>query len=162
MLRLLVEDVTLRREEEITVQVRFKGGATKVLTIPCPKNAAELRKTSPELVAEIDRLLDHHTESEIAELLRKRGVLSPTDLPLRTDLVTSIRRRYGLKQRYHRLREAGCVALVELAAKLRVGPEKIKRWHANGLVKAHRFDDRCCLFEVPTVHPASLEESSET
>ncbi|MCP4546678.1 MAG: hypothetical protein GY835_09475, partial [bacterium] len=45
--------------------------------------------------------------------------------------------------------------------KLRVGPEKIKRWHASGLLKAHRFDDRCCLFEVPTVHPASLEESSE-
>ncbi len=162
MLRLLVEDVTLRRGDEITVQVRFKGGATKVLTMPCPKDAAELRKTSPELVAEIDRLLDHHTEGEIAELLRNRGVLSPTGLPLRTALVTSIRRRYGLKRRYHRLREAGCVALLELAAKLSVGPEKIRRWHAGGLLKAHRFDSRCCLFEVPTVHPASMEESSET
>ncbi len=41
MLRLLVEDVTLRREAEITVQVRFNGGATMVFeTCLAPERSA--------------------------------------------------------------------------------------------------------------------------
>ena len=66
MARLLLEDVTLRREQEIRVQVRFKGGATQELRLPVPKSAWALRKTKPEIVHEIDHLLDERTESLIA------------------------------------------------------------------------------------------------
>jgi hypothetical protein len=34
MTRLLVEDVTLLRAENIALHIRFKGGATKTLTVP--------------------------------------------------------------------------------------------------------------------------------
>ncbi len=34
MVRLLLEDVTLRKDEIITAQVRFKGGATQTITLP--------------------------------------------------------------------------------------------------------------------------------
>ena len=39
MVRLLLEDVTLSRSEEITLHIRFKGGATKTLKLPLPLNA---------------------------------------------------------------------------------------------------------------------------
>ena len=41
MVRLLVEDATLIRAEQITVQIRFKGGSTRTLTLPvvCPNNS---------------------------------------------------------------------------------------------------------------------------
>jgi DNA invertase Pin-like site-specific DNA recombinase len=74
MARLLLEDVTLRREhQEISVQLRFKGGATRELRLPFPRSAWELRKTKPEIVAAIDRLLADHTEGEIAPLLNELG-----------------------------------------------------------------------------------------
>ena len=58
MARLILEDVTLNRDHTlITAQVRFKGGATKVLRLPMPARAWQLRKTKAEIVAEIDRLL---------------------------------------------------------------------------------------------------------
>jgi hypothetical protein len=58
MARLILEDVTLNRDHTlITAQVRFKGGATKVLRLPTPPRAWQLRKTKVEIVAEIDRLL---------------------------------------------------------------------------------------------------------
>jgi len=42
MARLLLEDVTLfRREQEIVVQVRFKGGATRELHLAVPKRACK-------------------------------------------------------------------------------------------------------------------------
>src|SRR5688500_14968885 len=74
MLRLLVDDVTLIRGNEITVHIRFRGGATQTLTLPRPLPAWKLRQLDPDLIAEIDRMIDHHTDGEIAAILRKRGV----------------------------------------------------------------------------------------
>src|SRR6266436_8639990 len=68
MARLILEDVTLNREHTLVItQVRFKGGATKVLRIQLPARAWQLRKTKAEIVAEIDRLLEQCTD------LRNRG-----------------------------------------------------------------------------------------
>jgi hypothetical protein len=39
--RLLVQDVTLPRREQIEINVRWKGGATSELRVPVPPNAYE-------------------------------------------------------------------------------------------------------------------------
>ena len=50
MARLLLEDVTLRREREVFVQVRFKGGATRNCVFRCPSTrgicAGPVRRSS--------------------------------------------------------------------------------------------------------------------
>ncbi len=46
MLALLVEDVTLLKQRQVTAHVRFRGGATTTLTLPRPLTAWELRATS--------------------------------------------------------------------------------------------------------------------
>jgi len=161
MVRLLVEDVTLERGESFIVQVRFKGGATKTLSLPLPKRAWQLRKTSPQLLAEIDRLLDDHTESEIARLLNEKRITSPTGIPFKTDMVSRIRRRYGLKSRRQRLREAGCLTLPELAAELDVDLQTLKGWRDDGLLKVHYYDGRKPLYEVPSHVPTSPKRDSE-
>jgi arylsulfatase A len=56
MARLLIEDVTLIKGEQVTVQVRFKGGAAWTLRLPLPQPAWATWQTSPEVVAEVDRL----------------------------------------------------------------------------------------------------------
>ena len=66
MIRLLLEDITLVRSEQITLHIRFKGGATKTLTLPFPLNSWQLRQTSPDVVNEIDQLLDQYTYPQIA------------------------------------------------------------------------------------------------
>jgi hypothetical protein len=51
MARLILEDVTLKRDQTlITIQVRFKGGATKGLSLPMPPAAWQMRKTKAEIV----------------------------------------------------------------------------------------------------------------
>ena len=50
MARLLLEDVTLLRGETLSVQVRFKGGATRCLNRPLPLNGWQARVTQPEAV----------------------------------------------------------------------------------------------------------------
>jgi hypothetical protein len=67
MARLLVEDVTLLNDERLTtLHVRWRGVATRTLTLPRPLPVAERRRTDRGLVAAIDRLLDRHTDGAIA------------------------------------------------------------------------------------------------
>ena len=67
MIRLLVEDVTMLRGEHITLQLRFRGGAHRTVTLPNPLRSWESWTTDSEIVGKIDRLL------ETAHLRRNRG-----------------------------------------------------------------------------------------
>src|SRR5262249_36322043 len=51
MIRLLIEDVTIRRDKAITVHIRLKGGQHHTLTLPLPLASWQLRKTPPDVVA---------------------------------------------------------------------------------------------------------------
>ena len=142
MVRLLVEDVTLTKKGHITAHVRFKGGATNTLTLPRPKCAWELRQTRPQIVEEIDRLLDHHTDKQIPRLLNGRGLRSGEGAPFNSRIIKGIRRRYGLKSRYARLRGAGMLTLKEVAHQLGVSTGTAKIWRQHGLLRGHLANDK--------------------
>jgi DNA invertase Pin-like site-specific DNA recombinase len=154
LVRLLLEDVTLIRTGEITAHVRFKGGITKTLTVPVPLNAWQQRTTSPEVVREIDRLLDYNTYPQIASLLNDRGLRSGEGMTFTARTVARVRRRYGLTSRYDRLRKAGMLTVDEMAAMLGITPQWVKIWNRHGLLRGHACNDKNdCLFEHPGNSP---------
>ena len=154
MVRLVLEDVTLTKGDEIAVGVRFRGGAIQSLTLPLPQSAWQLRQTPAKVVAEIDALLDHHTEARIAEILNERGVVSSEGRPFHVAMVQRIRRSYGLRPRYDRLCDAGMLTLAEIAALLDVSPTTVKIWRRRGLLHAHAYNNKNeCLFEHPGDDP---------
>jgi Recombinase zinc beta ribbon domain/Recombinase len=75
MARLLIEDITLHQTSQLTARVRFKGGATKVLNLPIPLNVCLRYKTSPEVIAQIDALLDHHNYRQVAAIVNLMSVV---------------------------------------------------------------------------------------
>lgn len=150
MARLLIADVTLLKAAHITAQVRFHGGVTHTLHLPLPKPAWLLRQTAPEVVNAIDALLDHYTDAETAEQLNRQGLRSGEGERFHRLMVRNLRMTYALLSRYARLRARGLLTQGELAARLAVRPDTIKRWHRAGLLAAHRYDDKGqCLFEPP-------------
>jgi len=152
--RLLLEDVTLTKREEVRVGVRFRGGATRSMSVPLSPNAWQLRKTSKQVVAEIDALLDQHLENRIAEILNQRGLVSGEGRPFHGRRVKYIRRRYGLKSRYDRLREAGMLTLAEVSETLGVSTTTVKLWRRRGLLRAHAYNGKNeCLYEPPGDDP---------
>jgi len=158
MARLLVEDVTIRRGDEITAHVRFKGGATKTLTLPLPLNAVELSKTDPEIIRKIDQLLDHHNVGEIANQLNDKGFRPSRGQSFHAALVQSLCVAYKLKSRYRRLCDAGHLTATELAAKLHVGHEALKRWEHHGLLKAYYYTEKRWRYEDPTLNSSLTAE----
>jgi hypothetical protein len=71
--RLLIEDVTVQKAENIMAQIRFKGGATRTRTVPLPPPFTQSRLTPPDTRAAIDRLLDTSTDAEVAVQLNAQA-----------------------------------------------------------------------------------------
>jgi DNA invertase Pin-like site-specific DNA recombinase len=150
IVRLLLEDVTLIRREQITVHIRFRGGVTQSLTLPLPESAPQLRKTKPAVIAEIDRLLNTNTEREIAAILNETGFRPGVGNRFDRSIVVRLRYAYDLKDRFSRLRAAGLMTLEEMAAELEVLPCTVKKWRDRALLRAHRYNDKGeCLYELP-------------
>src|SRR5262249_8105006 len=150
MLRLIIEDVTLLKGTELIMHVRFRGGATRTLTAPRPAPIWALRRTNPDVVAEIDRLLDEYTDVEIARALNERGLHSKAGKPVDIMMVARVRDHHHLKSRFERLREPGLLTLSEVAHVLGISTATAKQWRLAGLLRAHAYNDKSqYLYERP-------------
>jgi DNA-binding transcriptional regulator YiaG len=113
-----------------------------------------LRQTSKQVVAEIDTLLDDHTEAEIASILNDKGHVSGEGKRFHAGIVRRLRRDYEMKTRYDRLRDTGMLTLAEMADLLGVSTSTVKNWRNHGLLRAHAYTDKNeCLYEHPGDDP---------
>jgi hypothetical protein len=128
-----LEDVTLRREQAVLVQVRFRGGATRELRLPLPRTAGELQRTEPEIVSETDRPSRQHTDGEIARLLNQREWRSSGGCGFTLRIVNRLRRDYQLKSLGDRLRGEGWLTACQIAAALECKPGRCTTSGSNPL-----------------------------
>jgi DNA invertase Pin-like site-specific DNA recombinase len=152
MAALLIEDVTLVKNGQLSVNVRFKGGATRSLTLARPLAAYERWTTSKEVVAEIDRLLDEHTYDDIATILNEKGYGSGQGRTFDRRRVSVIRRAYGLPDRYTRLHAQGYLTAEEVAPKLGTTSRMVRVRRANGTLPVgyRKLSDKGdCMYEDP-------------
>ena len=148
ILRLLIEDVTLINGEMIQAHVRLRGGATRTLTLTKPLPIAQIRKTKPEVVAEIDGLLDHHCDREVAEVLNRQGRRTWQGESFNLKKIAHIREAFKLKSRYSRLRAKGLLTAKEMSVRHGVTFTTINAWGREGLLQKHHYDNvRRCLYE---------------
>jgi len=149
MVRLLIEDVTLTKDKIIDISVRFRGGMTKILTRPIPLQSWEKWKTPPQVIKQIDRLIDHHTNGEIAAILNEQGLRSGKNLPFRSRTIGVIQNAYSLKSRYDRLRKVGKLTLRQMQAVLGIFVLTIRAWHKAGLLRGYRYNEKEYLYDPP-------------
>ncbi len=155
----IIEDVTLLKvpTEGITkVHVRFKGGKLQTLTTLNPKSSAQQVKTPPNVVALVDKLLDDHIYSEIAEVLNQQGY-RPGEAARRGRhnarfsalRVAYLVHQYNLRSRYERLRQRGLLTKQEAAARLGIHEQTVTRWAKFGLITRHAYNGHYSLYELP-------------
>jgi hypothetical protein len=104
------------------------------------ETAWELKKTKPEIVAEIDRLLDHHTEGEIAQTLNQRGWRSSAGNPFTLRMIHCLRLTYGLKTRFARLQEQGLLTARQIGPIIGSTPSRVKYWRQAGVLSGRAAD----------------------
>jgi DNA invertase Pin-like site-specific DNA recombinase len=150
MMRLLVEDVTvLKQEEMITAQVRFKGGATQTITMAVSHG----RRSAPQVIELMDQLLEEFTDAEVAVQLNQGGWRTSGGKPFHARRVLSLRRDYHLKDHGTRLRERGLLSADEAAKAYGVCRQTIMEWGRAGLLPTSRVNDRgMVVFPPPDEH----------
>jgi len=142
MLRLLIEDVTLLKTDKITAHVRLRGGATRTLVLERPVPIAQIRKCKPEILAEIDALLNDHCDREVAEILNQRGRRTWQNALFTLKKIAWIRMTYDLKGRFGRLREQGLLTGKEMAKTLGISETTVHEWVRCGLLRRIVCDSR--------------------
>jgi hypothetical protein len=163
MIAHIIEDATLIKiptEGTTKIHLRFKGGKTETLTTLNPKSSAQQVKTPPKVVELVDRLLDEHIYSEIADLLNEQG-LRPGGSARRGKngaRFTALRvgylvHTYGLRSRYDRLRARGMLTKEEITARLGVHEQTLLRWAEHGIVRRHAYNAHAYLYEDPGPNP---------
>jgi len=158
MVRLLISDVTMIKNDQIHLHVRFRGGTDTSLTIPIPPNAWQARQTAPTTLELLDQLLNDYTDAETAEHLNLAGHRSGQDQPFTRTKVIQLRQRYQLPSRHDRLRAAGMLTVEEIAQRLHVHPSTIKDWRAAGVLHGHKANDKNeHLFPPPDTNDPRLQ-----
>ena len=151
ILRLLIEDVTLVRDEVIRMSIRWKGGATAVLERPLPLAAPDLRRTPADIVEQVRALATEQTDGQIARTLNHRWLRTGTGQAFTSVRVHFVRYTYDIQSYADHLQRAGWLTADQIAQTLQVHPTTAKKFAHAGILHAVRADDKgTILFEPPT------------
>jgi len=142
MLALLIEDITLLKQRELTVAIRFRGGATTTLTLPRPLSPQQLRATDPEVRQQIDTLLDEYTDAQVANLLNQRELRTGAGDAFDGVSVQWVRFSAKLKSLKERLVDAGWLTSKQVAHQLRVSRTTVNGMRIAGQLKGRICTDR--------------------
>lgn len=157
MARLLIEDVTLLLGNQVLdVHLRFCGGDTRSFQLPRPKSITDLSKLDPAVVAEVDRLIDDHTDSQIAAALDAAGYQPPVGDHFTIWIVWKIRQVHGLGSRRERLRRQGWLTLEEMAQTLGVHPQTVKDRARRGQLHSVIYNDKHQRLYAPPQPAATI------
>ena len=158
--RLLLTDVTVTRTSDtITAHARLAGGQHRTITLPVPEPAWKIRQTKATTIAEIDKLLDHHTCTEIAAILRARGLANGEGRQFNPAMVQRVIRTYQLRSRRQRLLDAGLIPLSQMAQLLGVSAGTVKIWYHAGIVSGQRYNDKDqVLYNPPGPNPPARHQ----
>jgi DNA invertase Pin-like site-specific DNA recombinase len=140
--RLIIEDVTLSKGEQVLVQVRYKSGMTKSLRLEKPKNGWQQRETPAEVIRQVDQLLDVHTDRQVAAELNALGVRSGLDREYNDRMVEDIRRKHGLASTEARLLRNGYIREADMASRLQICTATVRSWRKQGLVHGQLCNDK--------------------
>lgn len=141
MVRLLLEDVTLVKDEAITAHVRFRGGAQRTLVVPLGLNAWQQRQTEPVVVARIDRLLDEHTDATVARILNEEGLRTREGHLFDGERIRRLRNKHGLAAPFTRWRARGMMTEEEVARELGISVSTVKDRRRRGLIQGRAYND---------------------
>ena len=159
MLALLIEDVTLIKQRQVTVDVRFRGGATTTLTLPRPLTAQQMRATHENVRQEIDMLLDEYTDAQVANILNERGLRTGAGDTFDQISVQWVRFSAKYKSLKQRLLDAGWISCKHLCDKLDISRTTLSRRRLDGTVRGRLCNDAGeWLYWPPDLMPQDTTE----
>ena len=153
MLRLLIEDVTLVKNQKIHIHIRWKAGATTSMEQSLPLSAPDLVRTPADIVELVRVLATEQTDAQIARTLNARCLRTGRKHSFTRLIVRHIRNAYDIPSYVQHLRSNGWLTVPEVAAQMGVHSSTAKRFAVEGVLRAVRADDTGRVLFEPVVGP---------
>jgi hypothetical protein len=138
MLRLLIEDITVNKLEQrlVSLQIRWRGGATEEIVVERPKPNADQVRTPRDLICRIAELAQTMADDQIVEQLNAEGRKPPKGVNFTNSSVRWTRHKYGIAGPAFKGPEE--LSAQGLAALLKVSRNVVYYWIETGVVEARR------------------------
>jgi DNA invertase Pin-like site-specific DNA recombinase len=161
MLGLLIEDVTLIKQREITAAVRFRGGATTTLTLPRPLTAQQLRATHEPVRRQIDALLDEYTDAQVARILNEQELRTGAGDSFNTASIKWVRYSAKIKSLKERLLDAGWLTVKQVSTRIGLSRTSICKLRLQGKLQGRMCNNHGqWLYWLPEPMPGGPSNES--
>jgi DNA invertase Pin-like site-specific DNA recombinase len=139
MLRLLSEDITVKRGDEprqALLHVRWSGGACEDLPVQLPAKVADRLRYPAEIVEQVRCLAIECHDAEIAARLTDAGRLSSHGKPFTASMIAWIRYKHGVPAPNRRRPEE--LTVQQVAKRFSVSHHVVYYWIDRGIIQARQ------------------------
>jgi len=139
MLRLLIKDITVEKrtdQKELSVHIRWQGGACSDLSVRLPPNFADQVRYPAALVDRVRDLARGLLDAQIADQFNREGLASARGKPYTVKMIQWIRRCHGIPPAA--LRKPEEFTVQQVAKNFAVSDHVVYYWIAHGLIQARR------------------------
>jgi excisionase family DNA binding protein len=142
MLRLLIKDITVEKLAEprqLSVHIRWLGGALTDLSVPLPPKAADRLRYPSATVERVRELAHNLLDAQIADQLNREGHVSSTGKPYTRSIIRWIRWRHQIPAPALQTPEE--LTVQQVAKYFGVSEGVVYHWIEKGMIKARRFNN---------------------
>lgn len=139
LLRVLIEDVTLRVEREKSnahLTLRWRGGLLSELDVPLPRSHPAPIRTAEGTIDLLRRLALLYPDAVIAGILNRQGRKTATGLSFTANRVSSLRTHWDIPCFESRPQpsDGECMTVERAARTLGIAPSTLHRWLNDGFI----------------------------
>ena len=139
LLRTLLAEVIVqvdRSAAQVTLTLRWRGGALTDLVIPLPRSTYRPLRTDEETLALLRRLAVHYPDALIAGILNRQGRRTARGERFTASTVSSLRTHWQIPRHQPPIMppEGQLVTVTEAARQVGVAPSTLHRWLQDGFI----------------------------
>jgi hypothetical protein len=141
MLRLLIKDITVEKSAEqrqLSVHIRWHGGALTELSVPLPPKAADKVRYPSAVVDRVRELAHDLVDAQIADQLNREGHVSAKGKPYTVSIIRWIRWRYQIPAAV--LKKTEEFTVQQVADQFGVSQGVVYYWIEHKVIHARRLN----------------------
>ena len=141
MLRLLVKDITVEKLAEprqLSVHIRWHGGASTDLSVSLPPKAADQFRYPSAIVDRVRELAHNQLDAQIADQLNREDHVSAKGKPYTVPIIRWIRWRYQIPA--PPLKKPEELTVQQVAKQFGVGEGVVYYWIEHNVIHARRLN----------------------
>ena len=141
ILRLLIKDITvekLAQQRQLSVHIRWHGGASTDLSVPLPPKAADQFRYPSAIVERVRDLAHDLRDADIADRLNQNGHATAKGKPYTTKIVQWIRWRYRIPPA--ELKKPEELTVGQVAKHFGVSESVVYYWIEHKVIEARRLN----------------------